>query len=180
MKNKIVILGGEGFLASHLVDLSISKKLNVVVYDTKIGSKKKIKNVKFVQGDILDKKKLEKLINKGDVVYHFAAVSDLDEANKKHLKSIEVNRFIAISPQPNIYDFSFLSPCPSSGLMVSGKKDELVPLDYINELNKRLSAQKGIKVEFQFIPEANHFFTNAEENLLKVLKKYIKQETTLF
>ena len=26
----------------------------------------------------------------------------------------EINRFIAISPQPNVYDFSFLSPCPSS------------------------------------------------------------------
>ena len=25
----------------------------------------------------------------------------------------EINRFIAISPQPNVYDFSFLSPCPN-------------------------------------------------------------------
>ena len=33
----------------------------------------------------------------------------------------EINRFIAISPQPNVYDFSFLSPC-CSGLMVYGKK----------------------------------------------------------
>ena len=31
----------------------------------------------------------------------------------------EINRFIAISPQPNVYDFSFLSPCPTSGLMIS-------------------------------------------------------------
>ena len=30
----------------------------------------------------------------------------------------EINRFIAISPQPNVYDFSFLSPCPSSGMEV--------------------------------------------------------------
>ncbi len=33
----------------------------------------------------------------------------------------EVNNFIAISPQPNVYDFSFLSPCPTSGLMLYGK-----------------------------------------------------------
>ena len=33
----------------------------------------------------------------------------------------EINRFIAISPQPNVYDFSFLSPCPASGLVVYGK-----------------------------------------------------------
>ena len=35
----------------------------------------------------------------------------------------EVNRFIAISPQPNVYDFTFLSPCPTSGLIVYGKND---------------------------------------------------------
>ena len=44
--------------------------------------------------------------------------------------------------------------------MIYGKKDELVPVEYINELDKRLSSQKGIKVEFQSVPEANHFFSS--------------------
>ena len=93
---------------------------------------------------------------------------------------IEINRFVAISPQPNVYDFSFLSPCPTSGLMIYGKQDELVPIEHINELDKRLSAQKGINVEFQSVPEANHFFSKTEDNLIKYLDKYIKKETTLF
>ena len=92
----------------------------------------------------------------------------------------EVNRFIAISPQPNVYDFSFLSPCPTSGLMIYGKKDELVPINHINELDKRLSAQKGIKVDFQLIPDANHFFSKNEDALIKSLSKYIKKETALY
>jgi alpha/beta superfamily hydrolase len=92
----------------------------------------------------------------------------------------EINRFIAISPQPNVYDFSFLSPCPTSGLMVYGKKDELVPLDYITALDKRLSSQKGIKVEFQSIADANHFFSKNEDLLIKNLDKYIKKETALY
>ena len=92
----------------------------------------------------------------------------------------EINRFISISPQPNVYDFSFLTPCPSSGLMVYGKKDELVPISYIKDLDKRLSLQKGIKVEFQQINEANHFFSKSEEILKKVLDKYIKSETALY
>jgi len=92
----------------------------------------------------------------------------------------EINRFIAISPQPNVYDFSFLSPCPTSGLMIYGKKDELVPLEYITDLDKRLSAQKGIKVDFQTINDANHFFTNTEDLLVKSLDKYIKKESALF
>ena len=92
----------------------------------------------------------------------------------------EINRFVAISPQPNVYDFSFLSPCPTSGLMIYGKNDELVPEEHINELNKRLSAQKGIRVDFQSISDANHFFTNTEDSLVKCLDKYIKKESSLF
>ena len=78
------------------------------------------------------------------------------------------------------YDFTFLSPCPSSGLVIHGKKDELVPNEDINELNKRLSAQKGIKVEFDIINEANHFFSKSDASLIKSLNKYIKKETALY
>ena len=92
----------------------------------------------------------------------------------------EINRFIAISPQPNVYDFSFLSPCPTSGMIVYGKKDELVPVEYISELDKRLSAQKGIKVEFNTIADANHFFSKTDNVLIKTLDKYIKKETALY
>ena len=92
----------------------------------------------------------------------------------------EVNRFIAISPQPNVYDFTFLSPCPTSGLIVYGKNDELVPLEHINSLNRRLSTQKGIKVDFKGIEEANHFFSKKEKNLSLAIDKYIKKESALY
>ncbi len=59
-------------------------------------------------------------------------------------------------------------------------EDELVPIEFIEELNKRLSAQKGIKVEFQSVPDANHFFSKSEKNLINTLEKYIKKETTVF
>ena len=96
------------------------------------------------------------------------------------MRRTEINRFIVVSPQPNVYDFSFLSPCPTSGAMICGKKDELVPLEHINDLNKRLSEQKGIKVEFDFIQDANHFFSKNGEGLIKSLNKYIKKETALY
>ena len=64
--------------------------------------------------------------------------------------------------------------------MIYGKKDELVPFNYINELNERLSAQKGIKVDFQSIPDANHFFSKNENTLVRNLDKYIKKETALY
>ncbi|PPR48505.1 MAG: hypothetical protein CFH15_01643, partial [Alphaproteobacteria bacterium MarineAlpha5_Bin5] len=78
------------------------------------------------------------------------------------------------------YDFSFLSPCPTSGIMIYGKKDELVPVESLHELNNRLSAQKGIKVEFDAISDANHFFSKTDKFLIKSLNKYIKKETALY
>ena len=92
----------------------------------------------------------------------------------------EINRFVAISPQPNVYDFSFLSPCPTSGIIIYGKKDELVPYANVNELNKRLNSQKGINIDFQAVNDANHFFSKADLALSKVLNKYIKKETALY
>ena len=93
----------------------------------------------------------------------------------------EINRFIIISPQPNVYDFSFLSPCPTSGLMIYGKKDELVPIEYINELNKRLSSQKkGINVQSRQFKMQIIFFLKNENNLVKELDKYIKKEIALY
>jgi uncharacterized protein len=92
----------------------------------------------------------------------------------------EINRFVSVSPQPNVYDFSFLSPCPTSGLIVYGSNDELVPIEDINSLNERLTAQKGIKVEFEKIPNANHFFTSKEKDLSKIVNNYVKKESAVY
>ena len=91
----------------------------------------------------------------------------------------EINRFVAISTAKCLW-FSFLTPCPTSGIIISGKKDELVPFKNKNELKKRLSAQKGIKVEFDVIADTNHFFSKADDKLIKSLNKYIKKETALY
>ena len=39
----------------------------------------------------------------------------------------EIDGFICVAPPSNLYDFSFLAPCPSSGLMINGDKDRVVP-----------------------------------------------------
>ena len=91
----------------------------------------------------------------------------------------EVNNFIAISPQPNVYDFSFLAPCPTSGQVIYSDTDELVTKESIDELDRRIKSQKGIEVIFSKIKNANHFFKNREEDLKKVIEKYIKEKTSL-
>ena len=91
----------------------------------------------------------------------------------------EVNKFITISPQPNLYDFSFLSPCPISGIVIYGKNDELVHIDSISNLKKRLSIQKNIEVKFEAIPNANHFYKNKEKELSTIIDHYIKDKVTI-
>jgi hypothetical protein len=91
----------------------------------------------------------------------------------------EVTKFIAIAPQPNVYDFTFLAPCPTSGQIIFGEKDELVSKSSIQDLNQRLKNQKEIEVDFSEIKNANHFFKNREEDLRKVIDKYIQKKTEL-
>ena len=91
----------------------------------------------------------------------------------------EVNKFITISPQPNLYDFTFLSPCPISGMILYGKNDELVQIDSIVNLKKRLSIQKNIDVKFESISNANHFFKNKEKELSTSIDRYIKDKVTI-
>ena len=91
----------------------------------------------------------------------------------------EVNKFIAISPQPNLYDFTFLSPCPISGLVVYGKNDELVQTDSVLNLKKRLSLQKNIEVKFDPINNANHFYKSKEKELANSIDRYIKDKITI-
>ena len=91
----------------------------------------------------------------------------------------EVNKFIAISPQPNLYDFTFLAPCPISGLIIYGKNDELVQVDSMLNLKKRLNIQKNIDVKFDSIPNANHFFKSKEKELSNSIRAYIKDKITV-
>jgi len=91
----------------------------------------------------------------------------------------EVNKFIAISPQPDVYDFTFLAPCPISGLVLYGKNDELVKIDSILNLKKRLSMQKNIEVKFNAISNANHFYKSKEKELSDTIDSYIKEKISV-
>ncbi len=41
----------------------------------------------------------------------------------------EIESFVAVAPPANVYDFTFLAPCPSSGLILQGDQDTVVPVE---------------------------------------------------
>ena len=51
----------------------------------------------------------------------------------------EINGFVSISPPANLRDFSFLAPCPSSGLIMHGDKDNIASFDSTKILVEKLT-----------------------------------------
>jgi len=87
---KILVIGGSGFLGSHVADKLTQAGHNVTIFDTK-KSKWISKKQKMVVGDVLKIDDLKKVISKSDVVYNFAAISDIDEAENKPQITANVN-----------------------------------------------------------------------------------------
>src|SRR5262250_2839184 len=88
------------------------------------------------------------------------AASALDwlQAHNPNATACWVSSFIAISPPANMYDFSFLAPCPSSGLVIQGDEDDIVPAESVNKLIQKLSNQRDITIDYRMVQGANHFF----------------------
>jgi alpha/beta superfamily hydrolase len=85
----------------------------------------------------------------------------------------EIDSFISVSPPASMYDFSFLAPCPSSGLIVHGEGDEIVPPESVQKLVNKLSHQRDIKIDYNLLKGANHFFTDRMEELEQVISDYL-------
>lgn len=85
----------------------------------------------------------------------------------------EIAGFISVAPPASIYDFSFLAPCPSSGLMVNGDKDAVVAPENVVSLVERLKTQKGIVIDHQVISGANHFFEDKNDELMSIVSSYL-------
>ena len=85
----------------------------------------------------------------------------------------EISGFISVAPPANLYDFSFLAPCPASGLIVHGAADKIVPKEDIERLVERLQAQKGITIDYDSIKNANHFFDSDMAALEKSVTQYL-------
>lgn len=85
----------------------------------------------------------------------------------------EIDGFICVAPPANLYDYSFLAPCPSSGLLISGERDKVVPSAAVADLAQKTKTQKGIRIEHAVIEGANHFFADQIDQLKRLTGEYI-------
>lgn len=85
----------------------------------------------------------------------------------------EIRGWISVSPPANMYDFTFLAPCPTSGLIVQGNKDNIVPEPHTEKLVQKLRAQKGIDVDYRVVDGANHFYNDRIDQLIANMHDYL-------
>lgn len=87
----------------------------------------------------------------------------------------EIRGWISVSPPANMYDFTFLAPCPQSGLIVQGNKDNIVPEPHTEKLVQKLRAQKGITVDYRIVEGANHFYNDRIDLLIGNMHDYLNK-----
>jgi uncharacterized protein len=85
----------------------------------------------------------------------------------------EIRGFISVSPPSNMYDFSFLAPCPSSGIIIQGAQDEVVNPNAVQKLVDKLRTQRHITIHHDEIPRANHFYENEMDMLMASVNNYL-------
>ena len=66
-----------------------------------------------------------------------------------------------------------MAPCPSSGLIVNGTRDEIVTTESVEKLVEKLRTQRGIVIDHKIIPGANHLFTRHLEQLNGAVEVYL-------
>lgn len=89
----------------------------------------------------------------------------------------ELERFVSVSAPAGMFDFSFLAPCPSSGLFVHGATDALIAESEAQKLAARLAAQRDITIDYASIPAADHFYEGKLDRLESVVGGYIDRES---
>jgi alpha/beta superfamily hydrolase len=87
----------------------------------------------------------------------------------------EIQGFISVAPPANIYDFGFLAPCPSSGMIIHGDQDTVVPKESVAKLVDKLNSQRGISIDFRIIKGADHFFYDHLDTLVAHVDDYLQK-----
>jgi UDP-glucose 4-epimerase len=84
------VLGGAGFLGSHVCDQLSEAGYSVVIFDL-VPSRWQRPSQRMVTADVLDTGTLDEAITGCEAVYNFAAIADIDEALARPIDTVRVN-----------------------------------------------------------------------------------------
>jgi UDP-glucose 4-epimerase len=90
MKTKVIVIGGSGFLGSHLADRLSDCGYQVVIYD-QVASPWLRPDQEMVIGGIMDPAALDAAFAGASYVYHLAGLADIGEASRRPRDTIALN-----------------------------------------------------------------------------------------
>ena len=85
----------------------------------------------------------------------------------------EIKGFVFVTPPTDMYDFSFLSPCPASGLIVQGGQDTVVDESSVAMLAEQLDNHRFVHVEYKMLPKADHLYSNSLKELYDAIVEMV-------
>lgn len=150
MKN-ILVIGGAGYIGSHMVRLLAKQGYNPVVFDNlSKGHREAVANYPFELGDLGDKARLTEVFKKYGIeaVMHFAAFAEVGESVKEpskyyHNNVAKVLDLLDALVENDIKYFVFSSTAATFGEPVRPKIDESHPQNPINPYgNTKLMVEK--------------------------------------
>jgi nucleoside-diphosphate-sugar epimerase len=163
MNRKILIIGSQGYIGVVLSDYLLEKKYQIIGVDNFIYNQKKIdfsdKNYKFINCDLRDEKKINKLISKVSYVAILAGLVG-DPITKKYPKLANdinyngIKNVIKICKKSKIKRLIFISTCSNYGIT---KGDKLLKENHVLKPISLYAKQK-VKIE-KFLLKNNFNFS---------------------
>lgn len=150
MKN-ILVIGGAGYIGSHMVRMLAKQGYNPVVFDNlSKGHREAVANYPFELGDLGDKARLTEVFKKYGIeaVMHFAAFAEVGESVKEpskyyHNNVAKVLDLLDTLVENDIKYFVFSSTAATFGEPIRPKIDESHPQNPINPYgNTKLMVEK--------------------------------------
>ncbi len=85
-----IVYGASGFLGSHVADALSDSGYRVRLFD-RSPSRYQRADQEMIIGDIMDLEQVKEAAHGADVVYNFAAIADIDEAQEKPVATATIN-----------------------------------------------------------------------------------------
>ena len=168
---KILVLGGNGFIGSHLVNRLLKDNHDVSIFDSHLPDKK-LPNVKYLIGNFEKIDEYQDILRGIEVVYHLISTTIPDAQRENILFDIQTNLISTIKLLNFCVDAKIkkIIFCSSGGAIYgnNGKKhsedDKLVPV-YAYGINK-LSIELYMNFFYQFY--------NLDYTILRIANPYGK------
>lgn len=112
---KAVVLGGNGFIGSHVVDALLDRKWHVVVYDRAPERyRRPLADVEYILGELGNKDSLAPVLSGADLVFHLISTTVPQSSNESPIFDLQSNlldtvRFLDVCVECRVGKVIFLS-----------------------------------------------------------------------